>query len=111
MVGRLGERRDCTFDVAQRNDAHRPPLVVDDGRAPDVGEGGPLQYLADVFLSSDSEPLGVAGRVSPRVAGQLVISVLSDRVGWFGVARVGLIPVCSAGVLLAVVGTLRITRP
>jgi uncharacterized membrane protein YdcZ (DUF606 family) len=76
-----------------------------------VGEGGPLQYLADVFLFSDPEPLGVAGRVSLRVAGQLVISVLSDRVGWFGVAQVGLTPGGFVGVLLVAAGTPLITRP
>jgi transporter family-2 protein len=36
--------------------------------------------------------LGVAGVVSLLVAGQLFISVLADRLGWFGVAEVGLTP-------------------
>jgi bacterial/archaeal transporter family-2 protein len=56
-------------------------------------------------------PLGVAGVVSLLVAGQLVISVLSDRLGWFGVAQVELTPGRVAGVLLVAVGTLLITRP
>jgi bacterial/archaeal transporter family-2 protein len=55
--------------------------------------------------------LGVAGVVSLLVAGQLVISVLADRLGWFGVAQVGLTPGRLAGVLLVAVGTLLITRP
>jgi hypothetical protein len=46
-------------------------------------------------------PLGVAGVVSLLVAGQLAISVLSDRLGWFGVAQVGFTPGacgrCAAG--------------
>jgi bacterial/archaeal transporter family-2 protein len=42
-------------------------------------------------------PLGVAGVVSLLVAGQLVISVLADRLGWFGVAQVGLTPTRLAG--------------
>jgi len=40
-----------------------------------------------------------------------VISVLADRLGWFGVAHVGLTPGRLAGVLLVAVGTLLITRP
>ena len=56
-------------------------------------------------------PLGVAGVISLLVAGQLVISVLADRLGWFGVAQVGLTPGRLAGVLLVAVGTLLITRP
>ncbi len=55
--------------------------------------------------------VGVAGVVSLLVAGQLVISVLADRLGWFGVAHVGLTPERLAGVLLVAVGTLLITRP
>jgi bacterial/archaeal transporter family-2 protein len=53
--------------------------------------------------------LGVAGVVALLVAGQLVISVLADRLGWFGVAQVGLTPGRLAGVLLVAVGTLLIT--
>jgi bacterial/archaeal transporter family-2 protein len=56
-------------------------------------------------------PLGVAGVVSLLVAGQLVISVLADRLGWFGVAQVGLTPWRLAGVLLVALGTLLVTRP
>ena len=51
------------------------------------------------------------GRGVLQVAGQLVISALADRLGWFGVARVGLTPGRLAGVLLVAVGTLLITRP
>jgi bacterial/archaeal transporter family-2 protein len=67
--------------------------------------------VADVFLFSDPEPLGVAGVVSLLVAGQLVISMLLDRLGWFGVAQVGLTPGRLVGVLLVAAGTLLITRP
>ena len=55
--------------------------------------------------------LGVAGVVSLLVAGQLCISVLADRLGWFGVAEVGLTPARWLGVLLVAAGTLLITRP
>jgi bacterial/archaeal transporter family-2 protein len=54
--------------------------------------------------------LGVAGVVSLLIAGQLVISVLADRLGWFGVAQVGLTPGRLVGVVLVAVGTLLITR-
>ena len=55
--------------------------------------------------------LGVAGVVSLLVAGQLLISVLADRLRWFGVAEVGLTPGRLAGLVLVAVGTLLITRP
>jgi bacterial/archaeal transporter family-2 protein len=55
--------------------------------------------------------LGVAGVVSLLVAGQLSISVLADRLGWFGVAVVGLTPGRSVGIVLVAAGTLLITRP
>ena len=55
--------------------------------------------------------LGIAGVISLLVAGQLFISVLADRLGWFGVTEVGLTPRRLGGIALVLVGTLLITRP
>ena len=55
--------------------------------------------------------LGIAGVISLLVAGQLFISVLADRLGWFGVTEVGLTPGRLGGIALVLVGTLLITRP
>jgi transporter family-2 protein len=56
-------------------------------------------------------PLGVAGVVSLLIAGQLLISVLADRLRWFGVAAVGLTPGRWLGIALVAAGALLITRP
>ncbi len=54
--------------------------------------------------------LGIAGVISLLVAGQLVVSVIADRFGWFGVAHVGLSLGRWAGLALVVAGTALITR-
>jgi transporter family-2 protein len=56
-------------------------------------------------------PLGVGGLVSVLVAAQLIVSVITDRFGWFGVAQVGLTPGRWVGVALVVAGTVLVTRP
>ncbi len=55
-------------------------------------------------------PLGVAGVVSLLVAGQIVVSVVADRFGWFGVPEIGMSAGRWAGVALVVAGTVLITR-
>jgi transporter family-2 protein len=45
------------------------------------GIGGGVVVLVGLVAV---RPLGVAGVVSLLIAGQLVISVLADRLGWFG---------------------------
>ncbi|MGO9750137.1 MAG: DMT family transporter [Solirubrobacteraceae bacterium] len=54
--------------------------------------------------------LGIAGVISLLVAGQLVVSVIADRFGWFGVQHVGLSMGRWAGVALVLAGTVLITR-
>jgi uncharacterized membrane protein YdcZ (DUF606 family) len=56
-------------------------------------------------------PLGVAGVASLLIAGQLCISVLADRLGWFGFAQIGLTPGRWIGIPLVAAGTLLITQP
>ncbi len=54
--------------------------------------------------------LGVAGVICLMVAGQLAVSLLADRFGWFGVQQVALTPGRWVGLGLVVAGTLLITR-
>jgi transporter family-2 protein len=55
-------------------------------------------------------PLGAGGVIALLVAAQLVVSVVSDRLGWFGVHEVALSPGRIGGLVLVIVGTLLITR-
>jgi len=81
------------------------------GFKPQYAIGG-IGGAAVVFVSLVAvRALGVAGVVSLLVAGQLVISVVADRLGLFGVARVGLTLGRLAGIVLVAAGTLLITRP
>jgi len=56
-------------------------------------------------------PLGAGGVIALLVAAQLVVSVVADRLGWFGLQHVGIGAGRAAGVALVVAGTLLITRP
>jgi transporter family-2 protein len=55
-------------------------------------------------------PLGVGGLTSVLVAAQLIVSVVTDRFGWFGVNHVGLTPGRWAGLALVIAGTVLVTR-
>jgi len=55
-------------------------------------------------------PLGAGGVIALLVAGQLLIAVLADRFGWFGLHVVGLGASRIAGLVLVIAGTLLITR-
>lgn len=55
-------------------------------------------------------PLGAGGLIALLVAAQLVVSVLADRFGWFGLRHVGIGPGRVAGLILVTGGTLLITR-
>lgn len=72
------------------------------------GIGGASVVLVSLMAV---RPLGVAGVASLLIAGQLFISVLADRLGWFGVAHIGLTPGRWVGIVLVAAGTLLITRP
>lgn len=54
--------------------------------------------------------LGTGGVIALLVAAQLVISVIADRLQWFGVREVGLSAGRLAGLALVIAGTLLITR-
>jgi len=55
-------------------------------------------------------PLGAGSVIALLVAAQLVVGVLIDRLGWFGVHVVGLSAQRIAGLALVVGGTVLITR-
>jgi bacterial/archaeal transporter family-2 protein len=55
-------------------------------------------------------PLGVGGLTAVLVAAQLIVSVVADRFGWFGVNHVGLTPGRWTGLALVIAGTVLVTR-
>ena len=54
--------------------------------------------------------LGAGALTALLVAAQLAVSILADRLGWFGLHQVGLTPGRWTGVALVVGGTVLITR-
>lgn len=69
--------------------------------------GGAVVVLVGVIAV---KPLGAGAVIAVLVAGQLVSSVISDRLGWFGVAHVGIGTGRVLGVVLVCAGTLLVTR-
>ena len=55
-------------------------------------------------------PLGAGAVVALLVAGQLIIALVADRLGWFGLHHVGIGVTRTLGVLLVIGGTVLITR-
>jgi transporter family-2 protein len=56
------------------------------------------------------KPLGAGAVIALLVAGQVIISVIADRLGWFGVHHVAVSPGRLLGVALVIAGTLLVTR-
>jgi transporter family-2 protein len=56
------------------------------------------------------KPLGAGAVIALLVAGQVIISVTADRLGWFGVHPVAVSPARLLGVALVIGGTLLVTR-
>jgi transporter family-2 protein len=54
--------------------------------------------------------LGAGGVIALLVAAQLVVSVINDQFGWFGVHHVSIGVARVAGLVLVIAGTLLITR-
>ena len=54
--------------------------------------------------------LGAASVVALLVCAQLIISILADRLGWFGLHHVGIGAGRVIGVALAIAGTVLVTR-
>lgn len=56
------------------------------------------------------KPLGAGTLIALLIAGQLIVSVIADRFGWFGLHQVGIGPARIAGIALVIAGTVLITR-
>jgi bacterial/archaeal transporter family-2 protein len=56
------------------------------------------------------KPLGTGAVIALLVAGQVIMSVAADRLGWFGVHNVALSPGRVLGVGLVIAGTLLVIR-
>jgi len=72
------------------------------------GLGGAAVVLVSLIAV---RTVGVAAVAALLIFGQLVIAVVADRLGLFGVTVVGLTPGRWAGIVLVAAGTLLITRP
>jgi transporter family-2 protein len=55
-------------------------------------------------------PLGAGAVIALLVAGQVIISIVADRFGWFGVQHVGISAGRVLGVTLILAGTVLVTR-
>jgi transporter family-2 protein len=72
---------------------------------------GPLGGAAVVAIGLIAvKPLGAGAVIALLVAGQLVMAVAADRLGWFGLHQVGLSIGRLGGVALVIAGTLLVTR-
>ena len=56
------------------------------------------------------KPLGAGAVIAVLVAGQVIISITADRLGWFGLHHVAVSPGRLVGVTLVIAGTLLVTR-
>jgi transporter family-2 protein len=87
------------------------------GRLSDIGAARPEQFLGGIGAVAvvtagliAVRTLGAGAVVALLVCSQLVISILADRLGWFGLHHVGIGVGRLAGLALVVAGTVLITR-
>jgi bacterial/archaeal transporter family-2 protein len=71
------------------------------------GLGGAAVVLVGVVAV---KPLGAGAVIAVLVTGQLIASVIADRLGWFGLHQVGIGTERVLGVALVCAGTLLVTR-
>jgi transporter family-2 protein len=55
-------------------------------------------------------PLGVAAVIALIVSAQIVVSLIADRYGWFGLHQIGIGGGRIAGAVLVIAGTVLVTR-
>jgi transporter family-2 protein len=73
-----------------------------------VGAVGGAAVVAVGLLAV--RPLGAGAVVALLVAGQVIISIVADRLGWFGLHQVGIGATRLLGVALIIAGTVLVTR-
>jgi transporter family-2 protein len=72
---------------------------------------GPIAGAAIVSVSLVAvRTVGVAAVIALLVSAQVVVSVIADRYGWFGVHHIGIGAGRVVGVVLVIAGTLLVTR-
>lgn len=93
-------------------------LILGDVGKLSAARGVPWYYLTGGVIGAalvvgtliTVRELGAAGLIAGLLCGQLIVSLLLDRFGLFGLERIGITPVRVFGVLLVLVGTLIVTR-
>jgi bacterial/archaeal transporter family-2 protein len=92
-------------------------IAGDPGRLSGLGSASPVQLIggvggaAVVIVSLITvRTLGTGGVVALIVAAQLVIAIVIDRLGWFGVHQIGISAGRLIGLGLVIAGTVLITR-
>jgi bacterial/archaeal transporter family-2 protein len=72
---------------------------------------GPIAGATIVSVSLVAvRAVGVGAVIALLVAAQVIVSVVADRFGWFGVHQIGLSLGRVAGIVLVIAGTLLVTR-
>ncbi len=72
--------------------------------------GGIAGALVVAVSLAAVRPLGAGGVIALLVAAQLVVSVVADRFGWFGLQHVGIGPGRVLGLVLVIAGTALVVR-
>jgi transporter family-2 protein len=92
-------------------------IAGDIGRLSGVGSIRPVELIGGLGTAAvvtagliAVRTLGAASVVALLVCAQLIISILADRLGWFGLHHVGIGAGRLIGVALAIAGTVLVTR-
>jgi bacterial/archaeal transporter family-2 protein len=92
-------------------------LIGDPGRLSGIGGIKPEHALggiagaAIVAISLVAvRTVGAAAVIALLVSSQVIVSVMADRLGWFGLHQIGIGVGRVAGVVLVIAGTLLVTR-
>lgn len=92
-------------------------IAGDTGRLSGVGSIRPVELIGGLGTAAvvtagliAVRTLGAASVVALLVCAQLIISILADRLGWFGLHHVAIGAGRVIGVALAIAGTVLVTR-
>ena len=97
------------YDERRLHDALLPALLRRFARPEQLigGLGGAAVVTAGLVAV---RTLGAAAVVALLVCAQLIIAIVADRLGWFGLHHVGIGAGRLIGVALAIAGTVLVTR-